>query len=74
MKMYITYGADTAQAKNFSVVEGEDDAECTAKASLSTGNTYDMLWSEAIFPSVQEKFGLTEIPPQREIIDDTKGY
>lgn len=65
MKMYITYSEDSEQAKNFSVIEGKDEDECRNIARALTGNSYELLWPEVIFPSIQSKFGLTETSPQR---------
>ena len=66
MKMYITYNIDTEQYYNFSTVEGKDQAECEKIAEQLTEGCYDTIWSEVIFPAIQARFELTEIPPQKE--------
>lgn len=63
MKLYVTYGIGTYQAKNYSVAEGKDYDEAIKKVFEETRGHFAFIYkNEEEFLPLIEKYELTEIP------------
>ena len=68
--MYVTYGSDTQQAFNYSVVRGSSPEDCRKKVFEVTGGRFAFMYSEKQFEGQLGDYGLTEIPltPQSKFV------
>jgi hypothetical protein len=70
-KFYITYGYNTHQRNNYSVLEANDYADAHQKAVAATGGKFAFCYTERDFSGSAEEYGLSEIPLQpQKYIDD----
>jgi hypothetical protein len=68
MKLFVTYGWGSNLRHNFSVVEGEDTSACYDQINSTAGRNYAFAYSEADFEGQAERYGLTEVPLQAQIL------
>lgn len=68
--MYVTYGLDTQQAFNYSVVRGSSPEDCREKVFKTTGGRFAFMYTGEQFEGQPEDYGLTEIPltPQSKFV------
>jgi hypothetical protein len=64
MKVFVTYGWGYDQGGHFSVVEGEDYADCRRKIDEVTNGQFAFAYTEEEFEGQAERYGYTEIPLQ----------
>lgn len=64
--LFVTYGNGYQQAQNFSRVEAESFEACMAEIARVTEGAYAFSYTEDQFQGQPEKYGLTEIPLQKQ--------
>jgi hypothetical protein len=69
MKLYVTYGFGSNLANCYSTVEAEDYSACYRIIEEVTQNKYAFAYSEERFAGQVERYGLTEVPLQAQIIE-----
>lgn len=68
-KYYVTYGNNTKQANNFSVVDGTSMSDARETLFERIGANWAFVYSEVQWKEnkPQERFGLSEIPLQPHV-------
>lgn len=63
-KFYVTYGCNSDQANNYSVVEAEDIGAARQQAFDVCGQKWAFIYDEEAFIGAKqpERYGLTEVP------------
>lgn len=62
VKLYVTYAVNSNQAKNFSIVEGDDWGAARQTVFGTIGREFAFIYDENEFAGQVEAYGLTEIP------------
>jgi hypothetical protein len=68
MKIYVTYGYGSNLRDNYSVVEGQNEMECYNKIGAICNGAYSFSYKEEEFEGQAEKYGLTEVPLQAQVM------
>ena len=68
MKLFVTYGNGSNLRNNFSVVTGDSIAECYERIHRVCGPRYAFAYTEADFFGQTERYDLTEVPLQPQIL------
>ena len=69
MKLYVTYGSGSNLAGCYSIAYGEDYDECRKIANLHTRGKFAFTYTEAQFEGQIERFGLSEVPLQPQMME-----
>jgi hypothetical protein len=67
-QFFVTYGLNSNLAHNFSIIEAEDESRARDTAIIMTKGQFAFLYDRTRFAGQVEKFGLTEVPLQPQVV------
>ena len=70
MILYVTYGYGSNLRNNYSRVEGKDTSDCYEQIERVCGDAYAFTYTEERFEGQPDKYGLTEVPLQAQIMNN----